>query len=139
MPRPDRPIRSHRQSARAFDQQRNRRRIIEAQVAGATHLHLDVFDSPPGVGTPRGQGQRTVELFVERQKFGIMAMPELALLSQDFPQHAYRRGRGRCRQIGNDGYFNGFLDKVGIEHVLDGNLDNEGAALRLNDPLSFFC
>lgn len=107
--------------------------IIEAQVAGAIPLRLDVFDSPPGVGTPRGQIQRTVELFVERQKFGIMAMPELALLSQDFPQHAYRRGRGRYRQIGNDGYFNGFPDKAGVEHVLDGNLDNEGAALRLND------
>jgi len=55
--------------------------IIKAQVAGAIHLRLDVFDSPPGVGTPRGQGQRTVELFVERQKFGIMASLELALLS----------------------------------------------------------
>lgn len=116
MTRPDRPIRSHRQTTRAFDQQENRRRIIEAQVAGAIHLRLDVFDSPPGVGTPRGQGQRTVELFVERQKFGIMVTLELALLSQDFPQHAYRRGRGRCRQIGNDGYFNGFPDKAGLAH-----------------------
>lgn len=139
MSRPDRTIRSYRQSARAFDQQENWRRIIEAQVAGAIHLRLDVFDSPPGVGTPRGQGQRTVELFIERQKFGIMALLELALLSQDFSQHAYRRGRGQCRQIGNDGYFNGFPDKAGVKHVLDGNLDNEGAALRLNDHLSFFC
>ena len=138
MSRPDRPIRSHRQSACTFDQQRNRRRIIEAQVAGAIHLRLDVFDSPPGVA-PRGQDQRTLELFIERQKFGIMAMPELTLLSQDFPQHAYRCGRGQCRQIGNNGYFNGFPNKAGVEHVLDGNLDNEGAALRLNDPLSFFC
>lgn len=81
MPCPDRTIRSHRQSARAFDQQGNRRRIIEAQVAGTIHLRLDVFDSPACVGTPRGQGQRTVELFVERQKFGIMATLELALLS----------------------------------------------------------
>ena len=74
-----------------------------------------------------------MELFDERQKFGIMTMPELALLSQDFSQHAYRRGSGRCRHIGNDGYFNGFPDKVGVKHVLDGNLDNEDAALRLND------
>ena len=81
MPRPDRPIRSHRRTTCAFDQQQgNRRRTIEAQVAGAIHLRLDVFDSPPGVA-PRGQGQRTVELFDERQKFGIMTMPELALLS----------------------------------------------------------
>ena len=63
----------------------------------------------------------------------IMATLELAPLSQDFPQHAYRRGRGQCRQIGNDGYFNGFPNKAGVEHVLDGNLDNEDAALRLND------
>lgn len=81
MSRPDRTIRSHRQSARAFDQQENRRRIIEAQVAGAIHLRLDVFDSLPGVATHRGQGQRTLELFIERQKFGIMAMQELVLLS----------------------------------------------------------
>ena len=71
MSRPDRTIRSYRQSARAFDQQENWRRIIEAQVAGAIHLRLDVFDSPPGVGTPRGQGQRTVELFDERQKSAL--------------------------------------------------------------------
>lgn len=125
MPRPDRPIRSHRRTTCAFDQQQgNRRRTIEAQVAGAIHLRLDVFDSPPGVGTPREQVQRTLELFVERQKFGIMATLELAPLSQDFPQHAYRRRSCRCRQIGNDGYFNGFPDKAGVEHVLDGNLDN---------------
>lgn len=55
--------------------------IIEAQVAGAIHLRLDVFDSLPGVATPREQVQRTVELFIERQKFGIMALLELALLS----------------------------------------------------------
>ena len=44
-----------------------------------------------------------------------------------------RADGGGCRQIGNDGYFNGFPDKAGVEHVLDGNLDNEDAALRLND------
>lgn len=44
-----------------------------------------------------------------------------------------RADGGQCRQSGNEGYFNGFPDKAGVEHVLDGNLDNEDAALRLND------
>ena len=121
-----------------FDDQVDRRRVVQAEIADPVHLRLDALDHPPGVGAAHRQGEGAMEFLVEGEELVVVAGGD-GVLSFDqaaqFLDGGKRRGR---RGLPRDGDFDGLADETGVQDVGDGNLDDEGATLRLNADEAFF-
>ena len=79
-----------------------------------------------------------MEFLVEGEELVVVAGGD-GVLSFDqaaqFLDGGKRRGR---RGLPRDGDFDGLADETGVQDVGDGNLDDEGTALRLNADEAFF-
>ncbi len=113
------------------DEPLDRRRMRKAQIAHAVHLRLHLLYDTPRILAVDAEGEATVERFVERQKAGRLRFHRGgALCVENALQVCDRVCRHYLACPARDGDLDSFAYEARIGHLLGGNLDNEGAALR---------